>query len=70
MEQIRQAGAIKLQNVKCPDCSKGVITKIPRSTDIRRLVFYTEADQIAFAHYIQIHKCPKCGKLIGVEYSS
>ena len=70
MEQIIQQAAIRLKNVKCPDCSKGVLTKIPFSTDSRRLVFYTDTDRFALAHYVQVHKCPKCGKLIGVEYAS
>lgn len=58
---------IRLVNVKCPNCTKGVITKVPRGTDMRKLIFYTGADEITKARWIQVHKCPKCGDFIGLR---
>jgi predicted RNA-binding Zn-ribbon protein involved in translation (DUF1610 family) len=58
---------LKLISVKCPHCGKGVITRVPQGTDLRKLLFYTDEDEIAEALYVQVHKCPKCGKTSGVK---
>ena len=59
---------IQLQNVLCPDCNKGVLTKVSWKIDLRTLIFYT-ADEVEDVK-AQVHKCPKCGKNTGLEIAS
>jgi predicted RNA-binding Zn-ribbon protein involved in translation (DUF1610 family) len=64
---VTQRPIVRLISVKCPLCSKGVITRVPPCTDLRRIIIYTEEDEIANAYGVQVHKCPKCGKSAGVK---
>jgi predicted RNA-binding Zn-ribbon protein involved in translation (DUF1610 family) len=57
----------RLISVKCPHCSKGVITRVPPCTDLRKINIYTNEAEIANAYGVQVHKCPKCGRAAGVK---
>ena len=57
----------RLKSVKCPYCQKGVITRVPKCTDPRKIIIYTDEDKIARVHGVQAHKCPKCGQEAGVK---
>ncbi|MDR1409778.1 MAG: hypothetical protein LBJ12_05880 [Oscillospiraceae bacterium] len=70
MPALTAAASIRLINVKCPACAKGVITKVPLGTDMRKLIFYTETEKIASAKQTQVHKCPKCGCTVGLRIAT
>jgi predicted RNA-binding Zn-ribbon protein involved in translation (DUF1610 family) len=57
----------RLISVKCPLCDKGVITRVPPCTDLRKILTYTDEDEIGHIKGVQVHKCPKCGKNTGVK---
>jgi predicted RNA-binding Zn-ribbon protein involved in translation (DUF1610 family) len=55
----------KLVPVKCPHCRKGVITRVPACTDLRKIITYSDKFEDIIG--VQVHKCPKCGYSSGVE---